>query len=207
MLGIYARYCRRIMSDRSDVANLETTRLLSVEGIEQDKERMFPRFFEFVTTLDDLTTSVQIRELFGPLPEMLEQRIRESGAAEDDLMTRSVADRVGVGSILEAETVVIQSSCSSQGLTPLEEAENVLEGRQIPAEVVDLDDSTGGKPTSTSLFTGEIEETKSHRERQPSNDERGAGSGASVEKSISDNGMLGDEVVTDPEVFVESELL
>ena len=200
MLGIYAEYCRRIESDQSDAANPEVTRLLSSEGIEQDKERMFPRFFEFVTTLDDLTTSVQIRELFGPLPEMLEQRIRRSGAAKNELMTRSVADRVGVDSVLEAEALVIQSSGSSQGLTPLEEAEDVLQD-------VDLDEFTGGKPLSTSSFTSEIAETKSHQERQPSNDERGAGSGASVEKNISDNGMLGDEVVTDLDVFVESELL
>ena len=145
MLGIYAEYCRRIVSGQSDAANPEVTRLLSSEGIEQDKERMFPRFFELVTTLDDLATSVQIRELFGPLPEMLEQRIRRSGAAKNEFMTRSVADRVGVDSVLEAETVVIQSSSPSQGLTPLEEVEDVLQD-------VDLDEFTGGKLLSTSSF-------------------------------------------------------
>ena len=50
--------------------------------------RCFPGSFEYVAMNKNLTSCVQIRELFVPLPEMVEERIRASAAARNELSTR-----------------------------------------------------------------------------------------------------------------------
>merc|ERR1719284_2390648 len=46
--------------------------------MEEEKERLLPKVFDFVQGVDEMTSSTQVRELFGPLPEILEKRIKAS---------------------------------------------------------------------------------------------------------------------------------
>ena len=119
ILGIYAQYCRTFMSDHRVAAGPGMTHLFPIEQIELDKERMFPRFFEFVTAPGDLPSSVEVRELFGPLPEMLEQRIRARGAAPKEFNKSSVVETPGVKGVHEEEKTLRSFSAPgglSQGL-------------------------------------------------------------------------------------------
>ena len=70
ILGVYAHYLRTLTS--TDAA------LVNVVQMETEKERLLPKFFDFVQGVDGTTTTTQTRELFGPLPEILEKRIKES---------------------------------------------------------------------------------------------------------------------------------
>ena len=70
ILGVYAHYLRKLMS--TDEATV------SVVQMEQEKERLLPKFFDFVQGVDVLTRTTHTRELFGPLPEILEKRIKAS---------------------------------------------------------------------------------------------------------------------------------
>ena len=103
ILGIYAQYCRTFMSDHRVAAGPGMTHLFPIEQIELDKERLFPRFFEFVMAPGDPSSSVEVRELFGPLPEMLEQRIRARGAAQEKCNKSSVVETPGVEGVHEEE--------------------------------------------------------------------------------------------------------
>ena len=51
---------------------------VSVVQMDQEKERMLPKFFDLVEGVNETTTTTQTRELFGPLPEILEKRIKTS---------------------------------------------------------------------------------------------------------------------------------
>ena len=88
ILGIFAQYLRQVMRDQGAGADHANSHVLPMERIERDKIQMFPKSFEHVSVNKDLTSSVQIRELFGRLPEMVEERIRESAAARNELSTR-----------------------------------------------------------------------------------------------------------------------
>ena len=100
---------------------------------------MFPRFFDLATTQHDLTSSHQFRELFGPLPEMVERRIHASNTVTNELNTRSVVGR-GLPSVHEAQIALIPPSSSPQGPTLLMEARAREErGQLAEGEVVDLD--------------------------------------------------------------------
>ena len=79
ILGVYARYLTTCMSagGTSDGA------VTCVVQMDKDKVRLLPQCFDFMQRNDDMTTSTQSRELFGPLPEILEQRIRTSRTQHD----------------------------------------------------------------------------------------------------------------------------
>ena len=72
ILGVCAHYLRMLLS--TDAATV------SVVQMEQRKGRLLPKFFDFVQGLDDMRTTTQTRELFGPLPEILEKRITKHNA-------------------------------------------------------------------------------------------------------------------------------
>ena len=59
-----------------------------------------------MTAPGDLSSSVQGRELFGPLPEMLEQRIRASGAAQKQFNNSSVVETSAAKGVQEEEKAV-----------------------------------------------------------------------------------------------------
>jgi len=79
MLGVYARYLRTCMSAGGTCGGAVTC----VVQMDKDKVRLLPQCFDFVQRNDDMTTSTQSRELFGPLPEILEHRIRASRTQHD----------------------------------------------------------------------------------------------------------------------------
>ena len=184
------------------------THLFPTERFGQDKDQVFPRFFDYVTANRDLTSSVQVQELFGPLPEMLEQRVWSS-AAVNDINTSCVVCRSGAASVHEGQTAVIQPSGTSQGRTS-EEAANVQqerrqlrEGELVDRDVVPTEVITGCQLTSTSSCASSSKDTVSLRDGDR---ERGTGS---VE-SIMNNHILKEQdegSVSDQEVFFESELL
>jgi len=70
ILGVYAHYLRTLRS--TDAVTV------SVVQMEQEKERLLPKFFDFVQGVDVLTRTTQTLELFGPLPGILEKRMKAS---------------------------------------------------------------------------------------------------------------------------------
>ena len=74
ILGVYAQYLKMLMCGPGPTDGAMTF----VVQMEQDKERLLPTEFYFVQEVDDMTTFTQVRELFGPLPEILEHRIKAS---------------------------------------------------------------------------------------------------------------------------------
>ena len=72
ILVVYAHYLRMLLS--TDAATV------SVVQMEQRKGRLLPKFFDFVQGVDEMRTTTQTRELFGPLPEILEKRITKHNA-------------------------------------------------------------------------------------------------------------------------------
>ena len=77
ILGVFAQYFRNVMAADQGVLHM-----LPFAQMEQQQELMFPRFIEVPTVRADMTDSAQVRELFGPLPEMVQQRVRESAASQ-----------------------------------------------------------------------------------------------------------------------------
>ena len=111
MLGIFAHYVQDRMSDQGANAGEATERVLLTELIEQDRERMFPSVFQFETTHNNVTSSSEVRKLFGPLLKMVEQRIRASGA-HNALMTRSDTGTAGVEGVTDLD---LSSTTISEG--------------------------------------------------------------------------------------------
>ena len=64
-----AQYVRKVIAADQGVLHL-----LPVAQMEQQQEFMFPRFIDVPTVRADMTDPAQVRELFGPLPEMVQQR-------------------------------------------------------------------------------------------------------------------------------------
>ena len=151
MLGIFDHYLQDRMSDQGAHAEEATARALSTEVIEQDRERMFPSVFQFETTDNYVTISSEVRELFGPLLKMVEQRIRASGAAHNELMTRSAAGTAGVEGVHGRQRTVTRSSGLSHERTSFDEDDHSVQGRthvaeqeveeqEVEEEVISLDD-------------------------------------------------------------------
>ena len=150
MLGIFDHYLQDRMSDQGAHAEEATARALSTEVIEQDRERMFPSVFQFETTHNYVTISSEVRELFGPLLKMVEQRIRASGAAHNELMTRSAAGIAGVEGVHGRQRTLTRSSGLSHERSSFDEDEHLVQGRthvaeqeveeqEVEEEVTDLD--------------------------------------------------------------------
>ena len=178
MLGIFAHYLQDRMSDQGSHAEEATARAFSTELIEQDRERMFPSVFQFETTHNNVTSSSEVRELFGPLLKMMEQRIRASGAAHNELMTRS-----------ERQRTVTRSSGSSQERSSYDEDDHSVQGRahlaeqEVEEEVTDSDLSSttlskGGQRTSASAWTNHSGLRKAGKGLH---DERGTRAGECIE--------------------------
>ena len=72
------------MSDRE--SNFEV--MTFAVHIEQEKERLLPRVFDFVQDVDDMTSSTQVREIFDPFPEILEHRIKASWTKHNEQALR-----------------------------------------------------------------------------------------------------------------------
>ena len=70
ILDVYAHYLRTLMS--TDAVTV------SVVQMDHEKERMLLKFFDLVEGVNETTTTPQTRELFDPLPEILEKRIKAS---------------------------------------------------------------------------------------------------------------------------------
>merc|ERR1712136_731283 len=52
--------------------------------ISTNMERMFPTYFDFTSEdPEGMVTNVERRELFGPLPEMMEQRLRTGSSKSE----------------------------------------------------------------------------------------------------------------------------
>ena len=118
MLGIYADYLRQVLSHQGSAVSSGMAQLLG-DWILQDTEQMFPRSFEFATaSTATMTSSVQVRELFGPLPEMLEKRIRSADAT---IKTSSaVLGRAGGPGVRQAQQAGTQSCGAAQKPATLE---------------------------------------------------------------------------------------
>ena len=101
-----------------------------MERLGQDREDMFPRSLDFATDHNIITNSAQVRELFGPLPDMLEERIRSSMARQ--ISTSSFRERAVSRGAHEEPQARTQASGSAQGLTALAEEEYMA---QMPCEV------------------------------------------------------------------------
>ena len=209
ILGIYSQYCRQRMSHEGCKIDAHITHLFPTERFGQDKEQMFPRFFDYVTANHDLTSSVQVQELFGPLPEMLEQRVRSSSAAVNDINTSCTVGRSGAASVHEGQAAVIQPNNTSQGRTSEEAANVQQERRQLgKGEIVDRDDVpaevvAGCQLIGTSPCTSSSKDTVSLRDGDK---ERGMGSVESVEN----NHILKEQdegSISDQELSFESELV
>ena len=179
MLGIFDHYVQDRMSDQGAHAEEATARALATEAIEQDRERMFPSVFKFETTHNYVTISSEVRELFGPLLKMVEQRIRASGAAHNELMTRSAAGTADVEGVHGRQRTVIRSSGLSRERSPFDEDDHSVQERthaaeqevaeeEVEEEVGDLDLSSttiskGGQRTSASAWTNHSENKGSPR--------------------------------------------
>lgn len=155
ILGIYSQYFREVMCCER-VANAGKRSVFPFERIQQDTESMFPSSFEFVSTHADMSNSVQVRELFGPLVQMLEHRIRATAAQHEV----SKSDVEGAG--------VIQSRGPSR-LMSLEDGKIVVQGLNQDAEgrCTNLDSPGTRQPTGG-------ERKSSHKEFN----ERGMASGS-----------------------------
>merc|ERR1712136_27749 len=70
-------YVKKVMAADQGVLHI-----LPFARMEQQQELMFPTFIEVATEGVDMTSSAQVRELFGKLPEMVQQRVRESAASQ-----------------------------------------------------------------------------------------------------------------------------
>jgi len=64
---------------KQDTADLKHEGMFTLETFQKDKERMFPRYFDFERQHSKSCT-IDRRELFGPLPEMMEQRVASNKA-------------------------------------------------------------------------------------------------------------------------------
>uniref|UniRef100_A0A7S1ATK8 Uncharacterized protein n=1 Tax=Noctiluca scintillans TaxID=2966 RepID=A0A7S1ATK8_NOCSC len=73
MLGIYSNCLKR------DTADVKHEGMFTLETFQKDKERMFPRNFDFEKQHAKSFT-LDRRELFGPLPEMMEHRVASNKA-------------------------------------------------------------------------------------------------------------------------------
>ena len=129
ILGVFAQYVRKVMAADQGVLHM-----LPLAQMEQQQELMFPRFIEVPTVRADMTDSPQVRELFGPLPEMVQQRVRESAASQSGQSTRPAFGTAGEESISEAQGAVIQSP--GQELTAQEQREQC---EQCVAQWTDTD--------------------------------------------------------------------
>ena len=212
MLGIFAHYVRDRIRQQAATTEEATACLLSTELIEHDRDRMFSRFFQFQTA----TSSCEVRELFGPLLEMVEQRIRASGQAHNELMTMCAVGTAGVDGVHERECTVTRSSDLSQEISSCDEDDNLVEGRthvveqeveEEEGEVVDCDVpseilSKGGQATSSTHQP--VRKQGSPREGKRLQDERGVGSNKSIEVKSADAAHVTLDVTED---FTESELL
>jgi len=106
---------------------------------------MFPRSFEFATaSTSTMTSPVQVRELFGPLPEMSEKHIRSADAT---IKTSSaVLGRAGPD-VRQAQQAGTQSYGAAQKPEALEEEIEARTHSQVPeGEVVDLDSPSTQPP-------------------------------------------------------------
>ena len=90
MLGIYAQHLRQVLCRQASGADSGTEDELPMERLGQDREDMFPRTLDFATDHNIITNSVQVRELFGPLPDMLEERVR---SAEQQVLVAPIKNR------------------------------------------------------------------------------------------------------------------
>ena len=198
ILGIFAQYLRDSMRDQGAATDRPGTDMLPIGRTERDRKGMFARVFEFVTTDKDLTSSVQLRELFGPLVEMVEQRVRASGAR------RSAVGEARAEILHEERSAVTQSSALSLAPSSLEADEIVaLESIQLveKEDVFDMDApcetrSTRGLLISTVPRTGEAEAEAIC-----------PGSGASVDKNDTDTVQcdVHDTGIIDVEEFIQND--
>ena len=106
MLGIFVHYVQRRMSDQGANAEEATARVLSTALIEQAGSGCFSE-----------SSSFEFRELFGTLFKMVEQRIRASGVAHNEVMTRSTAGTAGAEGVHERHRTATRSSGVSQDLS------------------------------------------------------------------------------------------
>lgn len=189
ILGIFALFLRDSMRDQEAATDRAGSHGLLNERIERDRERLFPRSYEYVTTCNDLTSSVHVRELFGPLVEMVERRLRASGA------TSSAVGTSGVDGVPEELRVVTQSGGLSPAPTSCEEGEVLeLESIQLLEEEEDALDTDApcetrclrGQPTSAVPSTSGSEADASQPEANCPNGESDTGSCVSVEKKGTD---------------------
>ena len=164
ILGVYAQYLRKCMSDQELAADRTMT---CVVQMDREKDLLLPRHFEFVQRCDEhhVTECIQ-SELFCPLPEILEHRIRVTRRqhatqdvcvsrapapepAQNDLSTRSVVEGAGVASIHEEKDVGIESSGLAQG-SALAERGGILD-LDVPIHW----ESATGKGCNASALRGE----------------------------------------------------
>ena len=123
-----------------------------MERLGQDREDMFPRTLDFATDHSNITKSVQVRELFGPLSEMLEERIRSSMGRQ--ISSSSLHERAGFRGAHQEPQAITQASGSAQGLTALAGEEYMAQMHCEVAEgaVKDVDSmSSEGKITDLDL--------------------------------------------------------
>ena len=191
MLGIYADYLRQVLSHQGSAVSSGMAQLLA-DWILQDKEQMFPRSFEFATaSTATMTSSVQVRELFGPLPEMLEKRIRSADAT---IKTSSaVLGRAGGPGVRQAQQAGTQSYGAAQKPATLEKAVEARAHSQVAeGEVVDLD-----SPSTEPSRGHPSDLNKSPRENQAGH-VTSTGSGKGAEKTAWDD---------DDDEIIESDLI
>jgi len=95
ILGIYANCVQsRAEGFETDKDDVLPSMLMSL--ISSDMERMFPKYFDFVREdPKDMITNVERRELFGPLPKMMENRLRTGRRkSENDVVEFFGPDRL-----------------------------------------------------------------------------------------------------------------
>ena len=153
MLGIYAQHLRQVLCRQGSGADSGTQDELPMERLGQDREDMFPRTLDFATDHNTITNSVQVRELFGPLPEMLEEGIRSSMARQ--ISSSSLHERAGFRGAHQEPQAITQASGSAQGLTALAGEEYMAQMHCEVAEgaVKDVDSmSSEGKITDLDVL-------------------------------------------------------
>ena len=210
ILGIFAQYLRQVMREQGAGADHANSHVLPMERIERDKIQMF--------IMDkDLTSSVQIRDLLGPLPEMVEERIRASAAAHNELSTRLDVGMPGVESVQQEQSAVFPSCGPPFALTLFQEDDTAPhESAQVgeeEEEITDLDSpsekrSSRGQCFSIVPCSGDSKTKSSAQEEERPYAECGKGSGEHVEeKSGTMQHALSAEGSTNSDAFFESELL
>ena len=132
MLGIYAQHHRQVLCRQGSGGDSGPVDKFPMERLGQDREDMFPRTSDFATDHSNITKSVQVRELFGALPDMLEERIRSSVARQ--ISTSSLRERAGSRGAHQEPQATTQASGSARGLKALAEEEHMA---QVHCEVVE----------------------------------------------------------------------